>query len=451
VAHLCDHPFVYEINTRVWLRELGVTTLAEVPEAALERLARFDYVWLMGVWPGGPEARARALSHEGLRRAYDQALPGWSAADVGPSPYAVGEYRVAAELGGPAGLSALRRRLAARGVGLLLDFVPNHLGLDHPWARGHRERFVQGVDGRIEHGRDPYFPPWDDTLQLDYRRPETRAAMIEQLGKIAEQCDGVRCDMAMLVLREVFERTWGGGWSGPELWAEAVPTVRRRHPGFLFLAEAYWDLEYRLQQLGFDHTYDKRLYDRLRNADAAAVDGHMHADDAFARRCCRFIENHDEERAAAAFPPARHRAAAVVALTIPGMRLLHEGQLEGRQRRLPVQLLRRASEPADPSLSAFYDRLIAAAPRRGVWRRLDAAPLLAWTWDAGRHGQSLVAVNFGPDAASVRLNVGLLGLAGRPVELHDRLSDERRSVDGDALGDLELALGPWGARLVDLR
>ncbi|HEY3079201.1 MAG TPA: alpha-amylase family glycosyl hydrolase [Chloroflexota bacterium] len=446
-----EHPLVYEINTRVWLRELGVATLAGVPEAELEPLARFDYVWLMGVWRTGQEARARALSHEGLRRAYDGALPGWSAADVGASPYAIADYRVADELGGPEGLAALRVRLAERGVGLLLDFVPNHLGLDHPWARAHPERFVRRADGRLEHGRDPYFPPWDDTLQLDYRRPETRVAMVEVLRGVAAQCDGVRCDMAMLVLWDVFEGTWGGGWAGGELWTEAIPALRREHPTFLFLAEAYWDLEYRLQRLGFDYTYDKQLYDRLRHADAAAVGGHILADEAFARRCCRFVENHDEERAAAAFPPERHRAAALVALTLPGMRLLHEGQLEGRRRRLPVQLLGRALEPLDPGLAAFYQRLLAAAPRRGAWRRLDSPPpVLAWTWDAGRAGQSLVVVNFGDVASTVWLNVGLLGLAGRPVELWDRLSDERRTVDGDGLDDLELVLDRWEARLFDL-
>jgi hypothetical protein len=256
----------------------------------------------------------------------------------------------------------------------------------------------------------------------------------------------------MLVLWDVFEGTWGGGWTGGELWAEAIPIVRRAHPGFLFLAEAYWDLEYRLQRLGFDYTYDKRLYDRLRHADAAAVGGHLLADDAFSRRCCRFLENHDEARAASAFRPDRHRAAAVVALTLPGMRLLHDGQLEGRRRHLPVQLLGRAPEPVDRDLAAFYARLVASAPRRGAWRRLDAPPpILAWTWDAGRLGQTFVVVNFGPDASSAWLNVGLLGLSGRPVELTDRLLDQSRTVDGDALGDLELSLGPWEARLFDLR
>jgi hypothetical protein len=446
-----DHPLVYEINTRVWLRELGRASLADVPDAALRRLSAFDYVWLMGVWQTGPEARARALAQEALRQGYDAARPDWRAGDVAASPYAVADYRVADELGGPAGLAALRARLARRGVGLLLDFVPNHLGLDHPWASSHPERFVRRPDGSIEHGRDPYFPSWDDTLQLDHRRPETRAAAIELLRGVAAQCDGVRCDMAMLVLWDVFEGTWGGGWMGGELWAEAIPRIRKQHPGFLFLAEAYWDLEYRLQRLGFDYTYDKRLYDRLRHADADAVANHLLADEAFARRCCRFLENHDEARAAAAFPPERHRAAAVVALTLPGMRLLHDGQLEGRTRPLPVQLLARSPEPPDRDLAAFYARLVAAAPRRGAWRRLDPPPpVLAWTWDAGRVGQSLVVVNYGPEASTAWLNVGLLGLAGRPVELWDRLSDERWTVDGDALGDLELTLAPWEARLFDL-
>jgi hypothetical protein len=452
-------PHVFEINTRVRLAELGEAlgrpaTLRDVPDEAIELFAAlgFDYLWLMGVWEGGPRARARALAHEGLRQAYDAALPGWGEEDVGPSPYAVAEYRVAAALGGAEALAHLRERLAKRGIGLLLDFVPNHLGLDHSWATSHPERFVCDADGHPRHGRDPYFPAWDDTLQLDYRRHGTRAAVIEQLGGIAEQCDGVRCDMAMLVLRDVFARTWGDGWQGGEFWPEAIAALRRMRPGFLFVAEAYWQLEYRLMELGFDYVYDKRLYDRLVDGDAAAVRDHLRAELAFQRRCLRFVENHDEPRAASLWGSARHRAAVTVAATVPGMRLFHQGQIEGLQRRLPVQLRRRGPEPADPALTSFYERLLPAAPRAGDWRLLEAEPpVVAWTWDGRSDRQSLVAVNMGEEARTVTLGTGLLRLAGRPVELWDRLSDERLTVDGDALAALRLELAPWQARLFDLR
>ena len=61
----------------------------------------------------------------------------------------------------------------------------------------------------LAYGRDPYFSGWPDTVQLDYSNPATQEAMMKELLRIADQCDGVRCDMAMLILPEVFERTWG--------------------------------------------------------------------------------------------------------------------------------------------------------------------------------------------------------------------------------------------------
>src|SRR5690606_525853 len=120
---------------------------------------------------------------------------------------------------------------------------------------------------------------------------------------------------------------------------------RAEHPDLLFIAEVYWDLEWALQQQGFDYTYDKRLYDRLRAADARPARDHLHAEMAYQERLLRFIENHDEPRAAAAFGVQRSMAAAVLSFTVPGARLLHDGQLEGRTVKTPVQLGRRMAEP----------------------------------------------------------------------------------------------------------
>ena len=133
-------------------------------------------------------------------------------------------------LGGDEALARLRERLRDRGLKLMLDFVPNHTALDHPWVEDHPEYYVVGTeldlarapqnytwvkrpggDRLLAYGRDPYFPGWPDTLQLNYGNPATQDAMLGELLRIAGQCDGVRCDMAMLVLPEVFERTWGIG------------------------------------------------------------------------------------------------------------------------------------------------------------------------------------------------------------------------------------------------
>lgn len=474
-----DHPLVYEINTRVWLRELG-TDLARVQSGEIDRLAQlgFDYLWLMGVWRTGPPGRAVALAHAGCRVDYDAALPGWSEADVIGSPYAVSEYRVADELGGPDGLAAFRERLRARGVGLILDFVPNHLALDHPWVAAHPEWFVHrplaDAAGRddgfpvgdrwLAFGRDPYFPPWTDTVQLDHRHPGLRAALVHELRRVADQCDGVRCDMAMLVLRDIFARTWAD-WPAPdmpasgELWPTAVQGARERHPTFLFLGEAYWDTEWRLQQLGFDHLYDKRLYDRLRDLDPAAVRAHLAADGAFQRRLCRFVENHDEPRAAAVWPGGRLRAALVAALTLPGMRLLHDGQLEGRRDRVPVQLARRAAESPDPEIATLHAGLVAALRseplRRGAWRLVDVdvvdtLNILAWVWDAGRFGQALCVVNLSDRPTSVRVPLPLAGLADRVVRLEDHLGSATVEL-ADANSGVRLDLSAWDARVYAIR
>ena len=171
------------------------------------------------------------------------------------------------------------------------------------------------VDGQwrvFAHGRDPYLDGWTDTVQIDYRTAATRRAMADILLSIAERCDGARCDMAMLVTRDIFLRTWGGAFEPPraEFWPAVVTDLHARYPGFLLLAEVYWDLEWELQQQGFDYTYDKRLYDRLLEHDAMDARLHLTAAVDYQRHLARFIENHDERRAAEAFGVQRSLAAA---------------------------------------------------------------------------------------------------------------------------------------------
>ena len=220
--------------------------------------------------------------------------------------------------------------------------------------------------------------------------------MLGELGRIARQCDGVRCDMAMLVLPEVFERTWG--ISAPPFWPRATEAVRAKVPGFLFLAEVYWDLEWTLQQQGFDYTYDKRLYDRLEEGHARPVREHLFAGLDFQDRLARFLENHDEPRAAATFAPEVHRAAAILTFLTPGLRFFHQGQREGKRVRIPVHLGRGPDEAAEPVIAAFYDGLLEClkdpAFRDGDWQLLECRP----AWDGNGTWDSFVAFSWtGPD------------------------------------------------------
>ena len=457
------NPLLYEVHARHWLAALGARSLAQVPDAALDALAArgVTHLWVMGAWPCGPRARAEAFVH---RAAYEAALPGFVDDDVAGSPYSVAGERTADDLGGDAGLARLRARLAERRVGLVLDYVPNHLGLDHPWLTSRPELFVHATkplpesfrvaDGRyVAHGKDPYFPAWTDVAQIDHRRADARAAMIDQLVAIADRCDGVRCDMAMLALSDVFAQTWAHAPpTAPvvdgEFWTDAIAAVRRRRPGFLFLAEAYWGLEARLRALGFDYAYDKELLDVLaqrRWEDAAA-----RARGADVARGVHFLENHDEPRAAPQWPVDAHRAAALLVLALPGARLVHDGQLEGARVRAPIQLRRRRVEPVDDAVAETYARLLAAIAQDATDDAVVLAPRAAWddnwTWkrfvvvlrrlDADR--AALAVVNLCEHRCQCRVTIP--DVQGGTWRLVDRLSDERWERGGDELAGAGLYL-----------
>ncbi|MDX8029117.1 alpha-amylase family glycosyl hydrolase [Lentzea sp. BCCO 10_0856] len=467
-----EQPVIYEINTAVWLNELShqagrEVTLGDVPASAWHAVtpAGVDAVWLMGVWERSVLGLAIANAHPGLRESFRAALPDLRAEDVAGSPYCVRRYAVAEELGGEEGLAKARAELVTRGVRLILDYVPNHVAPDHPWVLEHPEFFVRGdaddytddprrwlvVGGNVlARGKDPYFPPWPDVLQLDAFSPAFRAAATLTLSSVAARCDGIRCDMAMLATNEVFARTWGRTAPEQDFWPEVIGGLRADHPETVLIAEAYWDMEWPLQQQGFNFCYDKRLYDRLLGNDG--VRDHLRADPGYQSRLLRFLENQDEPRIASRLSPAAARAAAVAIATLPGATLWHEGQFEGRRVRPPVFLARRPDEPLDHDLAAWYRRLLAIVSdhqvRLGEWRLLDAEGwpdnqscrrLLAWTWTAAGGARHVVVVNYSDRPAQ-----GLL-----PVELH-RYTD---LLDGmvyeheDDLSPLFVALEPWGCHL----
>lgn len=484
------HPLLYEINTRCWLRELSdrhlrSVTLAEIPEEEFTRWLRLGitHIWLMGVWTTGKRALEIALSVPDLRCAYDEVLPGWTDADVDGSPYSIADYTVPAALGGDAGLKQFRARLKQRGLKLILDFVPNHLGVDHSWVTARPEVFVQSekpVDGTFEvktkrgpkwiaHGKDPYFPGWTDTAQVDYRRETARTAMQELLLSVAAKCDGVRCDMAMLLLNDVMAQTWAhlpAPEPAPagEFWSEAIPVVKQAHPGFQFMAEVYWGLEGRLQSLGFDYTYDKALYDDLISRNYAEAQRKLltHPPD-YVARSVHFLENHDEPRVAEKLSPAENRAAALAILGLPGLRFLHEGQLTGAQLKLPVQLGRRPVEPAVAAVQQAYEKILTVlkttAVGQGEGRLL--APRPAWEgnptaqnfivvqWQAKAPAFDLVVVNLAGNRSQCFVPLDAPELVEHHWTLTDLLGTERYERVGSDIAQqgLYLDLPPHGAQV----
>jgi hypothetical protein len=484
------HPLIYEINTWVWLDELSrreqrALNLASIPDADWDQIAAlgFDAVWFMGVWERSPEGARISMRNKGLLEDFHRALPDFTAADNVGSPYCVRRYVVDDHLGGPSGLATAREKLAERGLRLILDFVPNHVAPDHPWVSSHPEYFIQGDDEDLRRdpasfiaaggkvlacGRDPYFPAWPDVLQLNAFDPGLRSAALETVQKIADQCDGVRCDMAMLMMSDVFERTWGpraGARPAEDYWPALIPAVCSRHPDFRFMAEAYWDLEWALQQQGFNYCYDKQLYDRMEHGPAENVRLHLLADRSYQEGMVRFIENHDEPRAAATFPDGKGRAAAVAILTLPGVRLLHEGQFEGLKVRLPVFLARRPAEPVDHDLAAFYGRLLKEVHRdvyrNGEWCLCERSGwpdnqscrnILAWCWVKDDE-RCLIVINFRQEASQGLVHVPWDELRGKTWRLDDILCRESYDRSGDEIRDagLYVDLGPWKCHLFQAR
>jgi hypothetical protein len=484
------YPTIYEINTWVWLNEVGrklgrSVHLGIVPSKVWDDIAAlgFDAVWFMGVWERSPAGIAIANRNDSLLADFRRALPDFQPEDNVGSPYCVRRYQVDSQLGGRQGLELARKSLAQRGLRLLLDFVPNHVAPDHPWTVAHPEYFIQGSDDDVRSnpssfvrvgdsvfacGKDPYFPAWPDVLQLNAFQPGLRHVVIDTLADFASQCDGVRCDMAMLLLNSVFERTWGaraGERPATDYWRDVIPAIKRAHPEFVFIAEAYWDLEWELQQQGFDFCYDKRLYDRLEHEDAESVRQHLSADLTYQNKLLRFLENHDEPRASSVFFPAKERAAAVVTSTFTGARLFHEGQFEGRKVRVPVFLGRRPEEPEDVELREFYGKLLEAINRPvfrdGEWRLCEATgwadnqscrDMVAWQWQ-GPDGSFLIIVNLSDSPAQGMIHARWQQRGSGSWTLTDQLSGStyQRAANELETSGLYVDLPPWGQHFLHCR
>ncbi|HOW58429.1 MAG TPA: alpha-amylase family glycosyl hydrolase [Candidatus Omnitrophota bacterium] len=486
------YPHLLELNAFFFISRMSEKygrklTLATVPNDEWKSLGDqgFDYLWLMGVWKRSPGSRSHALKEPNLCHAYDLILPDWKREDVTGSPYAIFSYELDPYLGREEELLQLKMKLNGMGIGLILDFVPNHLAFDHPWTVQHPERFVSckpetlkvhpewsfiTLEGKkLAHGRDPYFAPWIDTVQVNFWSEALRHAWLEVLLKIARVADGVRCDMAMLGLNDIFQQVWGDHIqtvrAETEFWAEVIPEVKKASPSFIFIAEVYWDLDWTLQQLGFDFTYDKRLYDRLFYDSPLSVRDHLKAEPVYRDKCLRFIENHDEERAPVSFGKKKSQAAGIVMATIPGLRFFHEGQMEGRRIRTPVHLRREPKESVDSETASIYRKLFKfiqnPITHEGDWTFLASYPaweksqtylgIMAWAWV---HGQNckLVIINY-----SMLRTQGIIHLPEFLtrrffVQFHDALTDKIYDRTGEELFQkgLYVDLQPWQAHLFDV-
>jgi hypothetical protein len=457
------YPTLYEINTRPWLKQFGVkATLADIPDDYWISLKEkgIDYIWLMGVWETSQDSIEKHCFHPDLVRAYDEVSTKWTKQDISGSPYAIEDYIVSRLLGSKHDLFRVKRQINRLGLKLILDFVPNHfnahsqLVLDHPEVFIHKQSgayandqtFFSVGDRLFAHGRDPYFPPWSDTVQINYFNQNAQQFMTDRLLDITKLCDGVRCDMAMLVLPDIFSKTWGflnpQNTHANDFWTLAIAKVKEQNRDFLFIAEAYWDTQWRLQQLGFDYTYDKEILDLLKEDNISQLKLHLKGSLEYQNRCIRFIENHDEERSLRSLGDEKTKAAAILFSTIPGMKLYYDGQWQGQRKKYPVQMGTFfenencacgikvfSSSPADPCACMYghYQSLLKvldhAVFKKGNWSMIDvtgeSTVVFLWQYE---EEERIVAVNLGNSPELVDCN---LPMESRKDDFIDLLNGQK--------------------------
>lgn len=465
---LRSNPHLLEINTRLWLRNLREKysspemTVSSVPDEEWLNIKHlgFDAVWLLGVWQCGSMAAEIAKKDAGLlseaeKLSYDKEK-------ICCSPYAILEYKLDESLGFEWELRALKEKLNSFGLKLFLDFVSNHTAIDNAYkddclncfVLGNEEEFqrnpnmfhVREKDGKkiyIAYGKDPNFPPWYDTAQLNYFNPVTREKMKAEFLKLLELCDGVRCDMVMLTLNDVHESAWGWllskqGFSKPqtEFWHEVISQAKNIRPDFTLLAEVYWGLEWKLQQMGFDYTYDKVIYDRLKNMGADEIRGHLRAERLYQKRSARFIDNHDELPSISSMGKNKAMAAAVIISTIRGLRFYNDMQIKGVDVKIPLQFpFFPAEEHKNVEMEKFYEHLLLIADHPafhgGEWNLCEPLPhnpedktyrnFISFNW-IQRRTMKIVAVNYSQETSSCLLKVNIKS-KGDSAILFEEMSD----------------------------
>ncbi|MFX0031462.1 MAG: alpha-amylase family glycosyl hydrolase [Candidatus Hodarchaeota archaeon] len=482
------HPRIIEINTWPWLHSLSEIyghkiDLSNVPVELIDQEYKyFDAVWLMGIWERSPRGRDIALNHEGLQKEYQKALDYYNTDDVIGSPYAIYYYHVDSHLGGTEALASFRKLLNDRGLTLILDYVPNHVAVDHLWTLEKSDFFIKGtLDDLMKkpfeyfsvgntiyaHGRDPNFPPWTDTVQINAFSSDARSKASNTILSIAAQCDGVRCDMAMLMINDVFSNTWGekaGTLPEREYWEEIIPKVKEKYPNFKFIAEVYWDLEWKLQQQGFDYCYDKKLYERLAKEDSRSIKEHLQANWDYQKKLLRFIENHDEQRSVSVFGEEASMAAALITLTLPGARLVFEGQMHGFEKKLPIQLGKYPTESDNIDIMLFYDILMEIIPGKefenGNWKLCKVNPgddnthenIIAYQWWTEKD-RLLVVVNYSLQISRAYIILEELDYGIADWSFNDVLNQKKYSYNGQDLKEkgLFVRLDPWKGHIFQVR
>jgi glycosidase len=412
-----ERPAIYEVFVRDFSPEGNLGGV----RAGLDRIEATgaNVIWLMPIYPIGQINRKGTIG----------------------SPYAATDFRgINPDFGTAADLHQLIDAAHARGMKMILDFVPDHTAWDHAWTREHPERYIHDARGKISVPVDPSGRPtgWTDTAGLNYKNADTRQAVASDMRYWIDQfgVDGFRMDVAEFV--------------PDDFWRAAIAQLRSIKP-ILMLAEAGAP---KMHADGFDLTYGWDSYGGLKDVwkgkSAAAWTAHQVEDVASLPnngRRLRFTTNHDETVSGPPVTlfggPIGARAAFVSVAFLPGVPLLYNGEeVESPQKltlfeKEPVVW----DQPAARDASAFYAKVIHLERTHPAFSGRDITSLSTNEPDdviSYRRGNVVVLANTRPYPLNVSLNGASLKGA------RELLSDNEESADA-------VALGGFAAKVLELK
>ncbi|MCQ2817026.1 MAG: alpha-amylase family glycosyl hydrolase, partial [archaeon] len=471
ILQISTRPFLYQLSKE---RGLTLKTLRDIPDDVIEEWSnlKFDFVWFMGVWQVGPYGIEHDRTDEGLVKGFKEILPDYISEDAIGSPYAITDYVCNSELcpNGDNDLIYIRDKLNKKNIKLMLDFVPNHSALDSPWVDESMDYYIRApkelsppydpskyFTNGIAYGNMQYSSAWTDVGQLNYWNNNTRILMTNKLKRVASLADGIRCDMAYIILNDYFQGTWqtelnSWGYTKPstEFWSDAIKEIKKTYPSTLFLAEVYGDYFKNLIEEGFDYTYDKELLDRFKSGHLDNTRAWITSMIPYNNHVCRFLENHDDNRAVTAFGGnyKMTMAAAVGTYTLPGLRFLFQDQWFCYRNKLDVHLRRSYSENKIEDCEKFYKTFFTIFTdeifKNGEWTYLNvlgdsAWRLMAWSWVGPSGNKRLVALNFSQEQAGGNIVLSDLRGSGQ-VTLKELFSGVEYIRSADEIRDTGLVV-----------
>jgi hypothetical protein len=358
----------------------------------------------------------------------------------------------------------------------MLDFVPNHSAHDCPLAYSDIYMYIRDPDSShevdrynsrgIAYGSDVGHRPWKDVIQWNYFDSKTIETMTKNFVKVLTLADAVRCDVAYLVLNDVFENAWSYElnhyqYSKPEeeFWSVAIKAAREVNKDAIILAESYYE-EYskQLLDLGFDYVYDKPLLDNLLLTTNDVKEFLRSKTNESWDKACHFVENHDEQRIVFKTEGnyKKAMAAGTIGATVGGMIFMNHGQWEGKKNKLDVHLRRATYETDNLEVKNYYKKLnqvlLEPAFRSSNFYYIDNITgdkkddFISYIKEEGDN-HYLVVVNYSDKQGCA--NVPIYNVKGyRYCLLHEALSDQEYvKTITEVKNGMQICLDAWESQI----